>query len=480
MTPPPDKQFSGIFISYRRDDAAGHAGRLYDRLSAHFGGAQVFMDIDHIEPGEDFVKVIEDAVGSCEVLLAIIGRDWLDSKDAAGRRLDNANDFIRLEINTALSRGVRVIPVLVQGARMPQPQELPAELSALSRRNALELSDMRWPHDVSRLIDRLDDILDECRRKKLKNPAPPAPPIDTPADPPRAGGRRRAPPTRTLLAAAAALAVVAVVVAFLLSGRDRTREGGPGGGANVNNVNAAEGAGNPGGQGRTAGGPVPPDGMVYVPGGEFMMGRDGDDEFERPAHSVTVRPFFIDKREVTCAEYAEFVSATGHRAPPGWKGGSCPRGALLKPVTDVEWKDAGDYCAREGKRLPGEAEWEFAARGTDGRLYPWGNDWRRGMANVAGAGLADVMEWKGVSPFGLFDMAGNAWEWTADKLKAYPNGEMSYQPKDDDYVIRGGSYADRPNIATTTYRAFRKASGDGDGYDKTGFRCAKTPEPSTR
>src|ERR1700687_5761692 len=153
------KQFSGIFISYRRDDSSGHAGRLFDRLSAHFGDEQIFMDIDHIEPGDDLVQVIENAVGSCEILIAIIGRHWLSSVDGSSPRLNNPNDFVRLEIVAALNRDISVIPVLVQGATMPKPQDLPDDLSKLSRRHALELSDLRWKRDVDQLIGALERVL---------------------------------------------------------------------------------------------------------------------------------------------------------------------------------------------------------------------------------------------------------------------------------------------------------------------------------
>ncbi len=114
------------------------------------------MDIDRVKPGEDFLQVIEEAVGSCETLLALIGRNWLTSSDEAGRRLDNPNDFVRLEIAAALARNIRVIPVLVQGAPMPRPQDLPADLLPLARRHALELSDLRWKHDVGQLINALE------------------------------------------------------------------------------------------------------------------------------------------------------------------------------------------------------------------------------------------------------------------------------------------------------------------------------------
>ena len=145
---------SSIFISYRRDDSAPYAGRLYDRLSAHFGAAgEVFMDIDQIEPGEDFVEVIERKVGACETAVVLIGKGWLGAADARGaRRLDDPADFVRLEVAAALQRGVRVVPVLVGGAAMPRATELPVPLAALSRRNAVELSDSRFHRDVDRLI----------------------------------------------------------------------------------------------------------------------------------------------------------------------------------------------------------------------------------------------------------------------------------------------------------------------------------------
>ncbi len=144
---------STIFISYRRDDSAPYAGRLYDRLSAHFGAGEVFMDIDHIEPGEDFVEVIERKVGACETAVVLIGKRWLAAADASGaRRLDDPADFVRLEVAAALQRGARVVPVLVGGASMPGPADLPEPLAALARRNAVELSDSRFHRDVDRLI----------------------------------------------------------------------------------------------------------------------------------------------------------------------------------------------------------------------------------------------------------------------------------------------------------------------------------------
>lgn len=150
----------GIFISYRRDDSAGYAGRLYDRLAAHFGAERVFMDVEGIEPGLDFVDAIEEAVSSCRVLIAVIGDEWTSSVDAAGRRrLDDPNDFIRLETGAALKRGIRVVPVLVGGAVMPLAAELPEELKALTRRQAIEINHKQWEASTGELIRTLEGIL---------------------------------------------------------------------------------------------------------------------------------------------------------------------------------------------------------------------------------------------------------------------------------------------------------------------------------
>src|SRR5215469_10587917 len=142
-----------IFMSYRRDETAGYAGWLFDRLASHFGRDQVFKDIDSIEPGDDFADVINTAVGSCQVLLALIGDRWLTITDQNGRpRLDDPDDFVRLEIEAALVRNVRVIPILVDGARMPQADELPASLAKLVRRQGLELSPSRFEPDTGKLL----------------------------------------------------------------------------------------------------------------------------------------------------------------------------------------------------------------------------------------------------------------------------------------------------------------------------------------
>ncbi len=149
-----------VFVSYRRGDASYPAAWLFDQLTARFGSDRVFMDVDSIEPGDDFAEVIADAVGSCAVLLAVIGDRWLVAADDNGRRrLDDPGDFVRLEIEAALARGVRVIPVLVDGARVPRPDQLPASLATLARRQAAELSHSRSSSDLTSLLNVLDRAL---------------------------------------------------------------------------------------------------------------------------------------------------------------------------------------------------------------------------------------------------------------------------------------------------------------------------------
>jgi hypothetical protein len=201
------QQFSGIFISYRRDDAAGHAGRLADNLVERFGRNRIFRDIDNIEPGEDFVTKIENAVGSCDILLAVIGRTWL-SPNGSGR-LDNPNDFVRLEIATALRRNIRVIPVLVQRASMPKPEDLPDDLDSLTRRNAVELTDLRWQSDVEQLIRVMERILPN---RGKADPEVEETVEEAPVDKPNSADRKnRTPPyknKRLMLIAGASLIVL--------------------------------------------------------------------------------------------------------------------------------------------------------------------------------------------------------------------------------------------------------------------------------
>lgn len=243
-----------VFLSYRRDDTAAYAGRLYDRLVAHFGADQVFIDIDQIAPGEDFVDVINQKVSETRALAVLIGRHWLDAADAEGkRRLDDPEDFVRLEVKAALDRGLKVIPVLLGGATMPRAQQLPEALAPLSRRNAIEISDTRFHHDVGRLIEALEKQVaapaaapaappprDEVQEtipspREVPQPTaatPPPPPAERPVAPDvieRAEIQREPVKTRRRVMIAAAIGAVLVLVVVLGTGGLRNPFAGLGG-----------------------------------------------------------------------------------------------------------------------------------------------------------------------------------------------------------------------------------------------------------
>jgi TIR domain len=156
----------GIFISYRRDDSAGFAGRIYDRLVSRLNREDVFFDVDNIELGADFVRVLSDRVADCDALIVVIGKDWLSAADEDNRRrLDDPDDFVRIEVETALQRDIPVIPVLVGGAVMPGKESLPETLKPLARRNGLEISHANFDLDSERLTKALA-FVEEARRKR--------------------------------------------------------------------------------------------------------------------------------------------------------------------------------------------------------------------------------------------------------------------------------------------------------------------------
>ena len=164
---------SGIFISYRREDSQALAGRLFDRLTRRFGTDRVFRDIDAIDPGAKFAEVIGERIGGCDALVALIGKGWLEAKDAEGRRrLDLPGDFVKTEIAAALAQGKLVIPALIEGTTMPAREALPAEIAALAERNALPISDSRFDFDIGRLISVIDKAV-APERSAIASPSAP-------------------------------------------------------------------------------------------------------------------------------------------------------------------------------------------------------------------------------------------------------------------------------------------------------------------
>jgi formylglycine-generating enzyme required for sulfatase activity len=220
--------------------------------------------------------------------------------------------------------------------------------------------------------------------------------------------------------------------------------------------------------------------MVEIPGGPFEMGNDESDPNEAPAHQVDLTAFMIDRFEATNADFDAFVEDTSYvtyaetqEGQPSWRD-EFVEGETNHPVVRVTWDDAAAYCTWAGKRLPSEEEWEKAARGPEGLLYPWGNEWDPGQANVKESGIRDTVA-VGSYPangYGLFDAAGNVWEWTASPFVAYPGStheDAQYSP--DLRVTRGGAWFDTEEQVRATNRS--AAPPDITANDDVGFRCAK-------
>jgi serine/threonine-protein kinase len=222
--------------------------------------------------------------------------------------------------------------------------------------------------------------------------------------------------------------------------------------------------------------PTPPDGMVYLPGGKFTMGRNDGESDEGPAHQVEVEPFFLDIYEVSNQEYQKFIEATGRQAPKHWNNnGSFGFGEGTLPVTYVTWEDATSYAKWANKRLPTEEEWEFAARGGDKQfLYPWGNEYKEGYANINRPGQSKPSSVRNfemdVSPFGIRNMGGNVSEW----VQNYYTEKYGAQPNQRLRVYRGGNFLDDPERSTNTFRWSDFPIDIPDNQMlRVGFRCAQ-------
>jgi formylglycine-generating enzyme required for sulfatase activity len=221
--------------------------------------------------------------------------------------------------------------------------------------------------------------------------------------------------------------------------------------------------------------------MVEIPAGPFTLGSDEGDPEDGPAQEMDLPAFEIDRFEVTNADFDAFAKSTGYltyaeqQGLGNWRS-EWDMGEDNHPVAMVTWDDAAAYCEWLGKRLPTEVEWEKAARGEDGRRFPWGNDWDSSKANVKEAGLRGTVAvgsfGAGASPNGIDDVTGNVWEWTADWYQAYPGNTV-----DDPYygeqfrVTRGGGWFDEEAQSTTFNR--NAADPSKTANDDLGFRCAR-------
>lgn len=227
-----------------------------------------------------------------------------------------------------------------------------------------------------------------------------------------------------------------------------------------------------------------PNPMVIIPAGPFIMGTDNRLPDEGPAHTVDLPAFAIDLYEVTNLQYKAFMDATGHRSPAHFRNRTFPAGKADHPVTFVTWDDARAYCAWAGKRLPTDEEWEKAARGADGRMFPWGNQFDINKANTPqrwgrlghNGDTTPVGAFPdGRSPYGLYDMSGNVWEWTASWYQPYPGNVHPSESYGEKYkVLKGGSWWDcsfyKCGISAPVFnRAFFLRSTRNKSF---GFRCA--------
>ncbi len=485
-----------IFISYRRDDSADYAGRLYDRLAGHFGRDQVFMDIDQIEPGEVFGNVIKEKLATVQAAVVLIGKRWLDIADANGqRRLDLSDDWVRLEITALLERDIRVIPVLVGGAAMPNSTQLPECLVPLTRRQALEItSHARFHADTGKLIKVLEKIM-------VASTPPTSEPPKMPKEPEKASFPRFA-------VIAGMVAVLAAGIYFSVMSPEPTPFQ-----PEADNQSAEPFATE---AIHTETNPIPvkkpgveqpqlvmlepiaqpvtdspkatviePE-MVRIPPGNFMMGSVGGVGNEEPQHEVTIAySFEIGKYEVTFDEYDAFAKATHRKLPSdaGWGRGKRPaiNVTFVKAQAYVQW-----LSQQTGKkyRLPTEAEWEYAARAGTQTRYWWGEDIGQNNANCNGCGsqwdgkqTAPVGSFK-PSAFGLYDTAGNVQEWVEDCWRsnywgAQDDGSARLEMDGgmcDSRLSRGGSWFSDPQNLRSAFRGWNatvSASRD------QGFRIAR-------
>jgi formylglycine-generating enzyme required for sulfatase activity len=244
--------------------------------------------------------------------------------------------------------------------------------------------------------------------------------------------------------------------------------------------------------------------MVYIPPGKFIMGSAEDIKNDKsfdfgfakpwiadasPHREAYLEGYYIDKYEASNADYEKFVTAAGHKPPEHWEKGKPSQKIINHPVTNISWYDALEYCKWKGKRLPTEEEWEKAARGTDGRLYPWGNEFDFDKANVSTSqsfetDTKDVKSYgNGKSPYGALNMTGNVWEWTLDWYKPYPGSKYESEFFGERFkVFRGNGYSGLAHLPENEYKriikefskgTFRFYSDPSGNFHDVGFRCVK-------
>ena len=483
-----------IFISYRRGIDSHVTGRLYDALKQKFGADQLFMDVDTIPPGTDFVDHLETQVAQCSAFLAVVGPGWSDTKE----RLHDPSDFVRIEISAALKRpDIPVIPVLVDDTEMPSNEDLPHDLHPLTRRAGIVL-----PHDhFSMIVDgRLSNTLRAAldlpdrtsatgQSDKSREVAPEdeliVPDQRNPVhlDPPKSSSNR--------MWNWAGIAIPAILgVGFLY---DQLWKDPP-------TSDATMVLTSPNAESRV---PISAlssgdrfwdcskcPAMIVIPGGKFDMGSPDEEpnrrKSEGPQRRVIVKSFGLAATETTFEQWQACVDDGGCRSntmpsDEGWGRGK-------RPVIYVSWDDANEYVGWLNSktvgspyRLPTEAEWEYSARAFSTTAYPWGSEWDGTKAN--GFGTAESTLPVGSfrrNSFGLFDMIGNVREWVQDCQS--PNYQSAPQdgsawvglPGEDcrKRVVRGGTWISfESHYLRSAKRAGQRPSVKANNL---GFRVART------
>jgi formylglycine-generating enzyme len=518
-----------IFISYRRQDSAGVAGRIYDRLRGHFGHDAIFMDIDAIPFGVDFRDHIKAALDHCGIMLAVIGHNWA-GESSAPRRIDDPRDFVRIEIESALERKLPVVPILIDRVAMPAEADLPPSLGPLAYRNALDLDLGR---DFHVHVDRLIKNIERTMRQAKRTAVPP---------------KRPTPRWLWFCLAVLPLAAILGVVIHNVINTGPKRADPPIAGVKGDSNSETMAPRAPAAPVAKAEPPSPKsNGLVtnsigmtlrLIPVGEFMMGSDAtdpdasDDEFvdkaagKKEKHRVRItKPFYLGIHEVTRGQFRRFVDDSGYRTEAerdgegggGWneetkKFEQNPRYTWQNagfdqtdehPVVNVSWNDAVAMAKwlsqKEGKtyRLPTEAEWEYACRARTTTRYSSGDD-PEGLAavgNVADGTLkANIPGWESptitardgavytapvgrynANAWGLFDMHGNVCEWCSDW---YAEDYYKRSPVDDPQntdaaslrMSRGGGWFVEPRDARS---ALRTRGLPGNRFSLLGFRLAR-------
>ncbi len=478
---------SKVFISYRRDDSKYQARMVHTAFCQTVPRDHVFMDVDSIPPGANFRKILKDWVDQCEILLALIGPGWIDAIDpkTSRRRLDNPSDFVRIEIGEALARDIPVVPVLLDGTPMPDPDLLPDDLKELVDRQAEFVEYRTFDADVERLIRKLRLTQGGTHSGSMPKPVA-APRAPSPEERYRAEGRIKI----------AAQIVHGAPDSWFKPGAGKTEwfrdhEHGPE--------------------------------MVVVPDGSFVMGspesepeREGWQKgTESPQRTVTIdQSFAVGRHAITRGQFAAFIKATGHKMDGGayvWKGdkgehdqnGSWRSPGFAQddshPVVCVSWDDANAYVAWLSKqtskayRLLTEAEREYVTRAGTTTPFWWGSSITPAQANYDGnftyAGGGSEGEWRkatvpvgsfAANPWGLFNVHGNVFDWCEDYWHdsydgAPTDGSAWLQGGDASRrVVRGGSWV---NVPLSLRSASRYRFTTDFRLNILSFRLARTLNP---